>query len=1087
MTAHHRNQLGPESPEVALACGHGGRLRGGWKVGLVLGMAWMLSASDIVGARPATAEVPNSVTARDMARKRLTQQQQVRESAKRLVSEQLDLQMLQLRENGLDKLPLYAELAEMRANLDALVETHMQEVVAILDRLQADDSVDERELLGLAREKSREILVRLLMERQRLLRRLKMAELESQVQRLIERQTTVRDGTAALPGLTESARPVAAVNCREDQRDVAALYVQMTALLEDVAGWGAEIGREAADGLALLRQRQSEAELAAAVQSLADANWSAAVGHQNRAIQTFEELLERLRRASGLLERNEPAQRNAVLEKLAARQEELRRRTEAQAADPENADRLVEEQLGIQKELEKTAAKLPDAVRTPLDRAVAAAAQAAEQLFQANAAEAMQHQDQVLANIAEALSRTDDDPTSRSPDSAVTVSRDPMADLEQTAEALRRAREEQTRASESARRNELSEAADLERRIASEVASIPDGRELPEHVRSAVEEAAQKVGEAAHTLKEQGDESAADPSETISPNRSTGPRDPTAASADRPAPSSNDADGASTGDASEWSSSTPNPSAAAATRSAEQALEKALSVVETELADRARQRAASEVVAAAGEAFRAAANGMDSAPLFEQARQSARKLADVTARQLEQAQDAARAVEQHLNREPAASSEALRRLEEAGSVLLEAAAAQQRAAGRPQAAEAIVEAPNMQAAVAQAREAARAMAESDASPTGDVAGGEDRQSARQASDAPTPQSSADESPNQEDERRAAQSQVAEALGRARNSLSQAADSTESAEMAAALAAAQRASSAAGQAVAQWSASPAPEVPASVASLQRDAAEQIAAAAENVQEAMRRMEQAVLQELAQNRRAAQALVEKAIPVTPQATDSLHQAESAAASGMQPESGSAAAQEASRGKFLDAASAIAAREMQLKQALEAANRLPTLLTPEAVTPSGNQIASNDGSSESDAEPVSAALRAIQELAAGAANSSAVMDASATPKTPSRDNESGVSASALATSQSENRTDGASSNNRDAGRYPASQSTASQGRMGGETDSANRSEAESAGPIWMPNLPPEVRAAIRAAAESPPPPAYRERLRNYFKNVK
>ena len=35
-------------------------------------------------------------------------------------------------------------------------------------------------------------------------------------------------------------------------------------------------------------------------------------------------------------------------------------------------------------------------------------------------------------------------------------------------------------------------------------------------------------------------------------------------------------------------------------------------------------------------------------------------------------------------------------------------------------------------------------------------------------------------------------------------------------------------------------------------------------------------------------------------------------------------------------------------------------------------------------------------------------------------------------------------------------------------------------------LPQLPPDVRAAIRAAAESPPPPAYKERLRNYFKNV-
>ncbi|NMC18999.1 MAG: hypothetical protein GYA33_01155, partial [Thermogutta sp.] len=372
---------------------------------LVLGLAWMLSAWPCPAVRSVLAEAPHSDAARDMARRRLAQQQ-VRELAKRLASEQLDLQMLQLRENGLDTLPLYAELAEMRANLDALVETHMQEVVALLDRLQSAGGVGERELLGLAREKSREILVRLLVERQRLLRRLKMAELESQVQRLIERQTAVREGTAALPGLAESARPLAAVNCREDQRDVTVLYAQMAALLEEVAGWGGEIGREAAAGLALLLEQNCETELAAAVQSLADANWSSAVEHQDRAVETLEQLLARLRRASGLLEGNEAAQRNAVLEKLAARQEELRRRTELEAADPETADRLVEEQLGIRKDLERISANLADAARSPLERAVAAAGRAAEQLFQENAAEATQYQDQVLANIAEALSQT---------------------------------------------------------------------------------------------------------------------------------------------------------------------------------------------------------------------------------------------------------------------------------------------------------------------------------------------------------------------------------------------------------------------------------------------------------------------------------------------------------------------------------------------------------------------------------------------------------------------------------------------------------------------------------------------------------
>lgn len=1088
MTANHRNRPVAPVRTIASAGELGGRQRGTRMAFLVLGMAWMLAAAPYPGTCPVVAQEPNSAAVRDMARKRVVQQQ-VRDSAKRLVSEQLDLQMLQLRENGLDKLPLYAELEEMRANLDALVATHMQEVVALLDRLQSDDGLDERAVLALAREKSREILVQLLMERQRLLRRLKMAELESQVRRLIERQSVVRDGTLALPGLAESARPLAAVTCREDQKDVAALYAQMTALLEEVAGWDGEIGREAAGGLAFLREQESESELAAAAQSLFDANWSAAVEHQNRAIETFERLLMLLRRASGLLERNDPKQRSAVLEKLAARQEELRRRTEFEAANPESADRLVEEQLRIQKELESTRANLPDALTTPLQQAAEAAGRAAEQLFQANAVEAMRHQDEVLANIADALSRADQATPAESPHSAAQPQRDPMADLAEAAEALRQARENQHRASESARGNRISEAADWERQIARDVTSIPDGRELPEHVRFAIDEAAQQVDKAAQTLAEHGREPATHSAENA-PAGVAGQRNLPEDSADGASPSSKaDVDATVSAETRDPSPTDSDSAAVRATRSAEQALEKALSVVETELADLARQRAANAVVAAAREAFRSAANGAESSPWFEQARRSAQELAELTSRQLREARIAAEAVERHLNEHSVASAEAFRQWEQARSALLEAAAAQQRAAGNPKAAEAIMGAASAEEAVAQAREAARAMAADEASPNADVAATGPMPASAEASATAAP-GKGGISPRKEADLRAAQAQVVEALDRARSSLPVTADP---AEPATARGATERASVAARQALEQWSASPLSDVPSPVASLQRDAARDIAAAAESVQEAMQRMQEAVRQELARNRQAAQSAVEKAIPVTPRATESLHQAESAATSGLARESApAAAAQEASRGKFLDAAAAIAARESQLRQALEAANRLPALLTPDAMAASpGNSVASDDSPSDSGIDPVTAAVQAVEQLAAGAANPSLPTDSpswiSASSDTPTGDRASRPPLGTPPAGQTANRVDGASPNAQDAGRSPASQSATAQGKTGGVPESANHVDSPTGGPIWMPNLPAEVRAAIRAASESPPPPAYRERLRNYFKNVK
>jgi len=97
----------------------------------------------------------------------------------------LDVQLEQLEENGLDDMPLYRDIKQMRSNLDGLVEAEMAGVVNTLVKAQQAPA-DQREPLFLdARQKIREIVVRLAVERQNLLRRLKNAELAGQVRRLI--------------------------------------------------------------------------------------------------------------------------------------------------------------------------------------------------------------------------------------------------------------------------------------------------------------------------------------------------------------------------------------------------------------------------------------------------------------------------------------------------------------------------------------------------------------------------------------------------------------------------------------------------------------------------------------------------------------------------------------------------------------------------------------------------------------------------------------------------------------------------------------------------------------------------------------
>src|SRR4029079_5954957 len=122
----------------------------------------------------------------DNLRAKQEAQQLARSMARELISSILEIQLAQLKENGLEKLPIYSEISSMRENIDKLVEHEMLGVVEVLVEAQSAAPVKRDEHLATARTKIREIVIRLSIERQNLLRRLKMAELAAQVRRLIQ-------------------------------------------------------------------------------------------------------------------------------------------------------------------------------------------------------------------------------------------------------------------------------------------------------------------------------------------------------------------------------------------------------------------------------------------------------------------------------------------------------------------------------------------------------------------------------------------------------------------------------------------------------------------------------------------------------------------------------------------------------------------------------------------------------------------------------------------------------------------------------------------------------------------------------------
>ena len=161
--------------------------------------AW-IALGIVVGLHaPVAAQTPQTVSPQRLQQQKQVQQQ-ASDIARQLVGEVLDVQLQQFRDNNLTSHPWYGEIRSMRDHLDEMVNKQMKEVVDILEKADLNDDAQRVKAFQAARSKSREILVRIQVEQQILLRRLKIAELARQIQQLIEHQTKVRKETEALPG-----------------------------------------------------------------------------------------------------------------------------------------------------------------------------------------------------------------------------------------------------------------------------------------------------------------------------------------------------------------------------------------------------------------------------------------------------------------------------------------------------------------------------------------------------------------------------------------------------------------------------------------------------------------------------------------------------------------------------------------------------------------------------------------------------------------------------------------------------------------------------------------------------------------------
>ncbi len=424
-------------------------------------------------------------------------QAQVRRMARDLVGGVLDVQILQLEENGLTGLDLYRDIRDMRAHLDELIEAEMPEVIAILDRIEQSSAAEREMLLQAARQQSREILVRLLAERQNLLRRLRIAEMAAQVLRLIEMQSAVLETTRSLPERAASEREAMVVAAIENSRDIKVIYLGLRQMLHDVSTWGGPVAGEAAQGLRFLETGRVDAEMNAAAQSLGKADFDASAASQEAVIRGLRSLLDTIRRAQGLVEGDQNAMRS-MLRSISQRQEEIRQATSQPNLAPAETERLIEEQSQIRSNLAEIAERLGESeAQQSLQRAEAAAAEAAARLFDDQPQDALSQQDQVLSELARAeqqMNETGDNAPAESIASKEWNER--ASDLAAAKRDVERIRNEQEEASRAAQ-DKPAEAAKREDQIAAELARVPSNRQLPSQVDAALAAAEQAARDAA--------------------------------------------------------------------------------------------------------------------------------------------------------------------------------------------------------------------------------------------------------------------------------------------------------------------------------------------------------------------------------------------------------------------------------------------------------------------------------------------------------------------------------------------------------------------------------------------------------------
>ncbi len=423
--------------------------------------------------------------------------------AEQLIAGVLDIQLQQLRENGLQHLPVFIDIVAMRANLNRLTAEQMQAVRKSLAEAQSSSEPRRTELIQEARRQARDVVVVLLAERDRLRRRMRVARLAAELQQLIVMQLETFEKTGELRNESPVEQERELLSVIEDQRDNHVVFGQLATSLDAVSGWGGNTGTSAMSCLQVLTQREVDKQYSATEQLMAAAQLAGAAESQEQIIVDLRAALQRLRDSLGVDDLN-PSTKALQARELLDQQRQLREETaKADLAEEKVADELSQRQREIHQQigaLKESLADLPRQ-RQLADAAEKAAYEAEGNLFQSERDAALDSQRQAierLEDLAESLEGTDQLDGLDATEDGSGSERDQLQQLDQELQALD---EQQSQVVDNAE-SRPTEAGRMEKQIADSLDKASQRQPLSEAVKQSVRNAAEAAQQATETMKD---------------------------------------------------------------------------------------------------------------------------------------------------------------------------------------------------------------------------------------------------------------------------------------------------------------------------------------------------------------------------------------------------------------------------------------------------------------------------------------------------------------------------------------------------------------------------------------------------------